>query len=249
MNLLKNFKVPLFALVAAGAFTACSSDDDKGPELENGKGRLGIYAAASYSPTGDRGNLAGNSVVELSKFLVNIDEIELEYDDIIDEDNFYNGDDDVELKGPFELNLLSPNPVQIVTVNLPNGRLEEIEFEFDKNENPSSDLFKQTIRMEGSVNGVPFVFWHDFEEELELEFDDNGAGGIILNDEQGVVINFNLTAVLDPTLGVDLSSAIDGNGDGVIEINPTDNDGNRALAEAMKQAIKNQIELLEDFFD
>ncbi len=249
MNLLKKFKAPLFAIVVAGAFTACSSDDDKGSELENGKGRLGIYASASYSPTGGRDNVAGNSVIELSKFLINIDEIELEYDDIIDNDNFYNGDDDIELKGPFELDLLSPNPVNIVTVDLPNGRLEEIEFEFDKNENPNSELFKQTIRMEGTINGVPFVFWHDFEEELELEFDDNGPGGLILNDEQGIVINFNLTTVLDPTLGVDLSTAVDGNGDGLIEISPRDNDGNRAMAEAMKQAIKNQIELLEDFFD
>lgn len=249
MNLLKNFKAPLIAIVVAGAFTACSSDDDKGPELENGKGRLGIYASASYSSTGGRNNVAGNSVIELSKFLVNIEEIELEYDDIIDDDNFYNGDDDIELKGPFELNLLTPNPVQIVTVDLPNGRLEEIEFEFDKNENPNSELFKQTIRMEGTVNGIPFVFWHDFEEELELEFDDNGPGGVILNDEHGIVINFNLTTVLDPTLGVDLSTAVDGNGDGIMEISPSDNDGNRELAEAMKQAIKNQIELLEDFFD
>ena len=249
MNLLKNFKAPLLAIVAVGAFTACSSDDDNGPDLESGKGRLGIYAAASYSPTGDKNNIAGNSVIELSKFLVNIDELELEYDAIIDDDNFYNGDNDIELKGPFELNLLSPNPVQIVTVDLPNGRLEEIEFEFDKNENSNSELFKQTIRMEGTVNGVPFVFWHDFEEELELEFDDNGAGGVILNDEQGIVINFNLTTVLDPTLGVDLSTAVDGNGDGLIEISPSDNDGNRALAQAMKQAIKNQIELLEDFLD
>ncbi|WP_026452322.1 hypothetical protein [Aequorivita capsosiphonis] len=248
MNLLKNFKAPLFAIVAAGAFTACSSDDDNGPDLENNKGRLGIYAAASYSPSADKTNLDGNNI-ELSKFLVNMDEIELEYDAIIDDDIFYNSDDDIELKGPFELNLLSPDPIEIVVVDLPNGRLEEIEFEFDKNDNPDSELFNQSIRMEGTINGAPFVFWNDFEEELELEFDENGSQGVISNDENKVLINFDLTTVLDPSGGVDLSAALDGNGDGIIEISPSDNDGNRTLAEAMKQAIKNQIDLLEDLYD
>lgn len=249
MNLLKNFKAPLVAIFVAGAFTACSSDDDKGPELENGKGRLGIYASASYSPTAGKNNLNEN-VVQLSKFLVNIDEIELEYDDIIGDDYFYNSDDDIELKGPFELDLLSLTPVEIVVIDLPNGRLEEIEFEFDKNENPESELYKQTIRLEGTIDGAPFVFWHDFEEDLELEFDDDdNSNGVIFNDENSVLINFNLTALLDPTTGVDLSTAVDGNGDGIIEISPSDSDGNRALAGAMKQAIKNQIELLEDLYD
>lgn len=63
------------------------------------------------------------------------------------------------------------------------------------------------------------------------------------------MISFNLTSVLDPTGGVDLSTAVDGNGDGIIESSPSDNDGSRALAEAMKQAIKSQIELLEDLYD
>lgn len=49
----------------------------------------------------------GDTVVELSWFLVNFEVIELEHDDLIDEDNFYNGDDDIELKDPFEVNLLA----------------------------------------------------------------------------------------------------------------------------------------------
>lgn len=55
---------------------------------------------------------------------MNIDGIELEYDDIND-DTYNNGDDDIELKGPFKFDLLNPNPVEIIIVDLPNGRLEE----------------------------------------------------------------------------------------------------------------------------
>lgn len=248
MNLMKNFKAPLLAMVAAGAFTACSSDDDNGPEFENNMGRLGIYASASYLPTGDKTNL-NDRAIQLSKFLVNIDEIELEYDDVIDDDTFYNSEDDIELKGPFELNLLVPQPTEIVVVDLPNGTLEEIEFGFDKNDNPDSELFKQSIRMEGTIDGANFVFWHDFEEDLELEFDEDSSQGVISNDENRVVINFDLTDVLDPIRGVDISTAIDGNGDGIIEISPSDNDGNRALAALLKEKIKNQIEVLEELYD
>lgn len=245
MNVLKKFKQPLIAILVASAFTACS-DDDPAQDINDGKGKLGIYAAASYSPLAGKTTLNDGAVIQLSKFLVNVDEIELEYDDIIDDDHFYNSGDDIELKGPFELDLLSPSPVEIVVVNLPNGRLEEIEFEFDKNENPDSELYKQSIRMEGTIDGAPFVFWHDFEEELEIEFDDGDSNIVIFNDENSVIINFDLTAVLDPTTGVDLSTALDGNGDGVIEISPKDTDGNRVLAEAMKQHIKAKIDLIDD---
>lgn len=246
MKTLMKFKVAFFAIAVAGIFTACSSDDDS-PNLDNNRGKLGVYAKANYTPSFNRGG--DDAVVELSSFWINIEEIELEYDDVIDQDNFYNSDDDIELQGPFALNILSPEPIEIINVNLPNGRLEEIEFEFGKNSNPDSDLYRQSMRMEGTINGTPFVFWHDFEDEIELEFDDDNGSGLIIGDENGIVITFDLNDVLNPTLGVDLSSAVDGNGDGVIEIGPRDSDGNQALAEAMKRAIKNQIELLEDLYD
>ncbi len=248
MNPLKNFKPTLLALVVAGTFTACS-DDDPAPELNDGTGRLGIYASANYSPTGDRNNATSATVVELSRFLVNFEEIELEYDEIFEDDPYYDSDDDIELKGPFEVDMLSPDPVEILNIAVPNGRLEEIEFEFDKSEDPDSDLFKKSMLMDGTINGVPFVFWHDFEDEIELEFDEDNGNSLIINDENNILISFNLNGVLDPTLGVDLSEAVDGNGDGIIEISPVDPDGNQALAAAMKRAIKNQIELLEDLYD
>lgn len=246
MYSLGKLKLSLFALVVAGSFTACS-DDDSEPVLTNNQSKLGIYAQASYLPNGE--DAQRSSVVELSRFLVNIKEIELEYDNIIDDDNFYGSDDDIELKGPFELDLLSSEPIQIVDVILPNGVLEEIEFEFDKNENPSSELYKQSMRMEGSISGTPFVFWHDFEEEIELEFEDALDNGMIIEGDNGILINFDLYQVLNGTAGVDLSTAVDGNGDGIIEISPNDQDGNRNLAEAMKQAIKSQIDILEDLYD
>lgn len=245
MNLMKNLKLSVFALGLASVFVACS-DDDPTPNVNGGTGRLSISAKASYTPLKSGEGAQQATIVELSSFKVNFTEIELEFDDIIGDDPFYNGEDDIELKGPFEVELLSPIAIELVDIRLPNGKLEEIEFEFDKSKNPQSKLFNQSMRMEGTINAVPFVFWHDFEEEIELEFEDGSSNGVIFNDENGIIINFDLSAVLNATPTVDLSLAVDGNGDGIIEISPKDEDGNRALAEAMKQAIKAQIDLLDD---
>ncbi|MGB3343789.1 MAG: hypothetical protein WBA61_07750 [Aequorivita sp.] len=242
---MKNLKLSVFALGLASVFVACS-DDDPAPNVNDGTGRLSISAKASYTPLKSGEGAQQATIVELSSFKVNFTEIELEFDDIIGDDPFYNGEDDIELKGPFEVELLSPIAIELVDIQLPNGKLEEIEFEFDKSKNPQSKLFNQSMRMEGTINAVPFVFWHDFEEEIELEFEDGSSNGVIFNDENGIIINFDLSAVLNATPTVDLSLAVDGNGDGIIEISPKDEDGNRALAEAMKQAIKAQIDLLDD---
>lgn len=247
MKLLKNVKVLLLVLGLSGLVVACS-DDDSLTETPT-QGRMSISAKASYSPFGGKNTANRSALIELNRFLVNFKEIELEFDDVIDEDNIYGSEDEIELRGPFEMDLLNPIPIPLVNITLPNGKLEEIEFEFDKSTNAGGDLFNQSMRMEGTIDGAPFVFWHDFEEEIELEFEDGHSSAVIIGDSNEIIINFDLSQVLNATPSVDLSTAVDGNGDGIIEISPQDEDGNNALAEALKQAIKNQIELLEDLED
>ncbi|MBA6152738.1 DUF4382 domain-containing protein [Gelidibacter maritimus] len=232
MNVLKKMKFGVVALSMATVFTACSSDDDS-TNVPN-QGHLKIAAKASYSPVASR----GVNSVNLGEFLVNFKEIELEL-----QDGFYDSDDDIELKGPFEIDLFSGNSVQLVDIEIPNGIYEEIEFEFDKSENPNSDLFGRSMQMTGEINGQAFIFWHDFEDEIEIDYEDSEQKLVINNDTKEVVINFDLNAVLGM---VDLSTATDGDGDGVIVISPEDMDGNNDLAEAIKEAFKVQIDLLDD---
>lgn len=232
MNVFKKMKFGIVALSLATVFTACSSDDDS-TNAPN-QGNLKIAAKASYIPVATR----GTDNVILGKFLVNFKEIELEL-----QDGFYDSDDDIELKGPFEIDLLSGNSIQLVDIEIPNGVYEEIEFEFDKSENQNSDLFGKSMLLTGEINGQSFVFWHDFEDEIEIDYEDSDQNLIINNDTKEVVINFDINAVLSM---VDLSTATDGDGDGVITISPEDMDGNNDLAEALKEAFKVQIDLLDD---
>lgn len=246
MKVMEKVKNAMMILGLSLFVVACSDDDDDNSIVEQNLGRMSIEATATYSPTGAKNTTNSAAWVELSRFAVNFEEIELEYGQQVGDDNFYGSDDDIKLRGPFELELLLPVHVPIAEFRVPNGRVDEIEFKFDKNANTDSDLYGKSVHMEGMIDGVDFVFWHDFEEDIELDFDPDNSNAIIAGDMNWVLINFDLTSVIHATPEVDLSTAVDGNGDGIIEINPQDPDGNRELAESIKQALKNRIELIED---
>jgi hypothetical protein len=63
------------------------------------------------------------------------------------------------------------------------------------------------------------------------------------NNNNSITFNFDLATVIS---NVDFSSATDGNNDGIIEINPVDPDGNQQLAHAIKNAIVQFAELIDD---
>ena len=187
---------------------------------------------------------------------MNISEFELELDleeddyeddqnDQWDDDGYFDFEDEIELMGPFELDLIS-GQISFLDVEVPMGVYEELEFEFDISTDPSSDLFGKSVLINGTIGGTPFIFWHHFEDEVEVDFEDTLFDIAITQNNQGIVIDFNLGMILDSVNGVDLSLANDGNLDGIIEISPEDPDGNNDLAEAIRHKIKEYINLLDD---
>lgn len=227
----------LFAIVlSAFIFVSCSKDDNSNTTEETATTLLG--AKATFN------NGRAFTDVEVTKFLVNVEDFELEFDD--DEvigGNFYS---DLELEGPFVLNLSEPNLVfPIATVDIPVGEYEELEFEITRSRDPENELFQRSILIEGTIDGTPFVFWHNFEEDVEIEFEGINVPIIIENDGENLIVNFDLTFLFNTNI-IDLSTATDGNGNGVIEISPTDQDGNNALANQIKEIMKDAIDLLND---
>lgn len=255
-----NFKAlsKVSALFLSGLLlVSCSDNDDPAT-----RGQLSISVANSLVSTGAK-NFSNKEVspgLDISKFLINIKEFELEIDyedenydddnysgddDIWDDDGYYDFEDEFELEGPFEVDLLA-GKVELMNVSVPVGPFEELEFDFEKSDNPESELFGKSILVQGTYEGVPFVFWHDFMDEVEVDFEDATQNIIITEGTESITINFDLLGIFGQDFGIDLSAATDGNGDGTIEISPMDEDGNNDLADALKEAIKNHIELLED---
>lgn len=238
---MKNKKMLLGLLSLVLITASCSSDDSS---ENNTNENLKIVAKTTFSGSGL--NRMNNNSVIITEFKVNIREIEFEIDDDSHDDDyqdgFYDSDDDIELQGPFELDLTTGTST-ITSLNVPNLVYEEVEFEIAKNTNPNSDMFNKSVVLKGTISGIPFEFWHNVDEDIEVDFDDASNDIIVSNNLTTIALNFNLDGILSQ---VDLSSATDGNGDGLIEINPTNADGNQLLANIIKNKIKDYIDLLDD---
>jgi hypothetical protein len=239
------FKWMALVLLGSTVFAACNNDDP----AANGTVILKMNAT---SPTGSTINGRTQTTTVISDFKVAIREIEFEFDE---EDSHFDTDssfnEDVKLKGPFVLNVLEQNEFVeqlITTVNVPNARYEEVEFNLHKNAD-AGDMNGKSILITGTIDGKPFVFWHDTDEEFEIDFENADTDLVINANTAAMAINFQLERLFSAVKGgANLSLATDGDGDGVIEINPgsTDNDGNKDLADAIKNLLEDAADLIDD---
>ncbi|MBW6497994.1 MAG: hypothetical protein K0B09_06385 [Bacteroidales bacterium] len=193
-----------------------------------------------------------DAVVVIESFKINIGEIELEFHDDQFISDSIGWDDEIELKGPFEIDLIKNGDGMVTTilsnVELPPAGYEEIEFEFKKSRNSISEMYQKTVLVKGTINGVPFVYWTDEEFEVEIEFDDE----VYVDEATLAVVNvsFNIASLFDPAQGgINIANATDGNGNGIIEIFEDDPDGNEDLAERIEDRLDDIIEAFEDQYD
>lgn len=234
---------------------SCSKDD-----MPENTGRLSVSAKSTFASTTAKSTTSKtvNSDVVVTDFRMNLKEFELELDledpgddlqgsddDLWDDDGYYDFEDEIELAGPFELDLMA-GQISFINVEIPMGNFDELEFKFDESTDATSDLFGKSVLIKGTVQGTPFIFWHNFEDEVEVDFEDPTFDIAISSTPEGIVIDFDLSLIFDATSGVDLSMASDGNADGTIEISPSDPDGNNDLAQSIRNAIKAHIDLLDD---
>ncbi len=243
----------LLVLTLALICYSCSKD-----ETNSNVGKLNISAKSSFNNlTGkslSANKMAGNIVIEdfrmnLSKFELELDIEDPDYQDDQneqwDDDGYFDYEDEIELMGPFELDLMS-GQISFLNVEVPVGNYDELEFKFDASTDTASDLLGKSILIKGTIDSTPFIFWHNFNDEVEVDFEDAKFDILVTQNSQGIVIDFNLGEILNSINGVDLTSAKDGNQDGTIEISPEDSDGNNALAESLRHKIKEYINLLDD---
>jgi hypothetical protein len=159
-----------------------------------------------------------------------------------DDDDSSDDDNDYKIFGPFEIEVAG-EPTVITNIDIPVAEYEEVEFEMETSSNSSSPLFQKSMLMTGTLNGMPFEFYHIFSEDFEVDYEDAGQNLVITSDNNNeVTFQFDLVSVIN---AVNFDAASDGNGDGTIEISPVDPDGNSALANQIKNAIKQYVELMD----
>jgi hypothetical protein len=155
---------------------------------------------------------------------------------------------DVQFRGPFDLDLASATNALSQTIGdavVDPGLYKVLRFKLHKSREREAShvLYDRSLYMNGSINGVPFEFWHDTSENMDLEDD----LGIQVTEEQvEVSVLFHMDQFLSSFHSIDLSQAADNDGDGLIEINPDDDDDNGWLADELKENIKYAADLIKE---
>lgn len=201
----------------------------------------------AFSATDGAAKTIVQTGIEFSSFKLSIRDVEFKQDE-----NDPDSVAEVYFTGPYMLDLLdTTGPVEqtIGSVEVPAGTYQEIRFKLHKTIDAATDpdLFDRSIYLNGTIDSVPFEMWHDTSENLDV----GRATGIIVGDGPlDITINFDLQSFLDQTeaggVFIDLTTAKDGDNDGIIEINPSSDDGtiNRNLADDLKDNIKLVADLL-----
>lgn len=225
-------KITLLLGIIGLFITMAACSDDSG----SSQNQIRVSAKGTYVNSANKSAFPSNDI-ELTSFRVNVAAVTLKYYETDgDEGETGRNDDDheyhqVTVNGPWELDLLNQASI-ITTIPVPNGTYKKAELELSKSLVTTSPIFDKTVQITGTIDGTPFVFWNDFDETIRLGYHDLNETLIINNNSLEMVFNFDLNQLMDM---IDLSSAEDGDGDGVIEIGPNDTDGNNELAQLLHQ--------------
>lgn len=234
---MKNFSI--FALLAL-VMSSCSNNSTT-------SGNVSLKASA-VSTTGKTSTTARTtaSTVVITDFKVNIGNIKLETDV---EDDMHDSDpmhEDVKLMGPFLLDLLDidkPLSQFIATVDVPDARYEEIKFNFTKSL-VAGEMNGKTYMIKGTINGKPFVIWSDKDAELEMDFEDPTKDFTV----NGNTISLNIKMQLDALMAkiallANQGLLLDTDGDGLIEISTSIDDGHSSIGYLIKELLENETDL------
>ena len=239
------------ALIALALAAAACDDDDDGPTGGDGAGNgevsfnLAVRPASAPGTPGEETFTDGTNTLVITSAQVVLREIELEGEDDDDCSTGVGGDDDCdELEiGPvlLDLPLGTGGPERNLTVDVPAGTYEELEFDIHKPDDDDDDdgdaeflaahpeFEDVSIRVVGTWNDAPFTFTTDLEAEQEIEL----SPPLVVNED----------ADTDLTLLLDLDTWFRGPGGGLIDP-ATANAG--GAAEAL---VEDQIEASIEAFD
>ena len=236
--IMKNAK-KLLMLVTVGALSLLvGCKDEVSPT-----GTVNLTAKTSGTTSINTGRT--EAAVVISDFQISIRDVIFKSD--VDGDGVIDDSTDVAFRGPYQLDLLNGVDAisqSIGSVQVPNGVYTELRFKFHKDADldVSHPLFDRSIFIAGTINGTPFEMWHDTSENLDIG---KATGVSVNNNTVDLVINFTIEQFLSSVVTITLNDAVDGNADGLIEINPNDPDGNKNIADDLKTNVKGAADLLD----
>nr|WP_321411112.1 hypothetical protein [uncultured Carboxylicivirga sp.] len=227
---MKKINYLLLALILV--VSACSKDEEK--------------SSVTLSLSGINQNLKASNInlvadVKIIDFKLSFRDVEFK----VDESEFNTSE--VQFRGPYDVDLMSETDAlsqTIGTVDIPDGIYKVLRFKLHKDMDRlvSDPLYDRAIYMEGTIDGTPFEFWHDTSENFDFEYVE---GITVAGNNVEINIKFVMDKFLNSLNTIDLSQATDEDGDGLIEINPDNEDGNSDIADMLKENIKEAADLIK----
>ncbi len=233
---MKNLNLKLLCVLSLLIFSCSDNNDDGGINLT-------FSAVNSNSSKLATGLKTSATEVIFTDFKISIRDVVFKNDDDI---NSSFDTDEIQFRGPYQIDLLDNTNALSQTIGnafVPDGKYKEMRFKFHKDEDlpVTDDLFDKSIYIKGTIDGVPFVFWHDTSENLDIG---RSTGVLVQGNTVNFKVQFYTSQFLSSLNQIDLSQATDNNNDGLIEIFPNDEDGNQDIADALKDNIKMAADLL-----
>ncbi|WP_445384374.1 hypothetical protein ACT6NV_10335 [Robiginitalea sp. IMCC44478] len=227
----------LMSLLCMGSLIISSCSEDE----SNGGIRLTVRG---INPPAGTSAKANDNVV-FTDFKISIRDVVFKNDD---DPNSSLDTDEIQFRGPYQIDLLDNSDALTQTIGtafVPDGLYKELRFKFHKDESlpVSDDLYDKSIYIEGTVDGKPFVFWHDTSENLDVG---RSTGVEVIDGVVNFTVTFNMSQFLSSLNQIDLHAATDENQDGLIEIYPNDMDGNQDIADALKDNIKATADIIDE---
>ncbi|AWW31248.1 hypothetical protein DN752_14565 [Echinicola strongylocentroti] len=113
----------------------------------------------------------------------------------------------------------------IGTVTLNPGEYADITLQLQQDTalTETDAMYEKTLKIDGNVNNQLMTFHTNTEEMLTAAAQ---SGSISITGNQDIYLNVDINRLLE---NVDLTLAMDGNGNGTIEIEPNNLDGNRDI--------------------
>jgi hypothetical protein len=154
--------------------------------------------------------------------------------------------DDIEAEGPYLIDIMSPevlNGMVLDSYTIPNAVYDEVEFELARyGLTDNSKMIDRSVYLAGTIDGNRFRFWTNQTAKIEIEFPDQSP--VSINGENAkLYIDISLGKIKANLEAMNLTSAVDGNSNGYIEIGNDDTDGNNALAKSLLKAITGCFDL------
>jgi hypothetical protein len=157
-----------------------------------------------------------------------------------------NTNTDIQLKGPYLINVLSSDVLNgkvIDNFSLPSAVYDEIEFDLAICElTNNTKMLGRSIYLAGTINGDRFKIWTSKSKGIEIKFHDQSAVNLT-GETIKLYIDISLEKIMASLGAINLGALADGNNNGYIEIGNNDTDGNQIWAGAILKAISGCFDL------